>query len=1103
MLARSAKSETKGPAGTKAKPSGSTRSESAVPEYNPLWESLALSPPALQTKLAISQPDDPDGQKLYRKCDHCEEEEKLQRKSPPGESAADRAPNIVHEVLNTPGQPLDRDLRSFMEPRFGRDFSDVRIHSDAKSVASTSAVKALAYTVGRDIVMDTSKYHPATNAGRQLLAHELTHVVQQQNGGNARQLAAASPGTGPKIAPEDSPSEREADETAHRVLAGESVSNRALSSPAGTLNRSVRIDPNDAGLTSFLDTITRLTGRTATATGGTLALGTAVPNAKPSATATDYIQRAISSTRAYTLQSGNTTPSGATVRGVRSEVTSTGVTITLNRADIGTFTWTADELLSDGFVDAVSANDRTTQTFPPTTTGQTPGTNVDALLATPLPYATQALRTTAMSLIRQRVPAVANNVTFEIDVEQALMAAKGVTLAEVLRGLETNTPFRIVQEFDGDRVRATYFDPRRSASAGEPQPLPRRSVTFLAGASGGTSAAAPLRTQDLPGISAADVAQANASCSTATLGEIRAHITTGQNLINRTIARLNSTENLDAVLTTHFGSSGPTSRGLIAANFRLILSEMDFSRHSWICNARGSGQGCTPAGVTGRTGIGQQPVQLCIEQTAPFVPRATTVLHEVVHASGIGTLGAGTERYSWQTGYPGNDPLHNADSYAQLAATIGVAPQAPAMPAPTRPQQVNPPSPGPRGSIDEESNTPGAVAVASTSPVLQRDTGHGSERMHEGIADEYRRRHGLPEGGVDEFGRRAGPRTSQIVYGAWLFPVSLSELAAMTPWELAYTPSERMEPGAGATQPTSGPTFDDYRRARRVVLYLQNVFGLTYDYETDQSVKGDPPNPRQLAILNNNLNQLLSTFNVRGLVTGRGGRGLPTAPGGTTASLEGHVSLVASRGDFGGKRFQLERWAGAARTMGVPDNELDRQVRQIWADPTTGVTAAANAQVTMPEKVAMAWTTWVVRTSLEPAFYFPREDRFYLSSFVDLNTLEGQDTARHETVHLLGGGERTRQAFITRFTTDWLKYWKPFEEGMAEYLNISSRTAAQTPPSAQGQGGLASGYTRFYRQVQRLIAAQGMGRDAVLRAYFTAAFSDAFFRTWQNIVDHP
>src|SRR6185369_76993 len=99
-------------------------------------------------------------------------------------------------------------------------------------------------------------------------------------------------------------------------------------------------------------------------------------------------------------------------------------------------------------------------------------------------------------------------------------SGKGVTLAEVLRGLETNTPFRIVQEFDGDRVRATYFDPRRSAAAGEPQPLPQRSVTFLTGSSGGTSAAAPLRTQDL-GMSAADVAQANASCSTATLGEIR------------------------------------------------------------------------------------------------------------------------------------------------------------------------------------------------------------------------------------------------------------------------------------------------------------------------------------------------------------------------------------------------------------------------------------------------------------------------------------------------------------------------------------------------------------------------------------------------------
>ena len=69
----------------------------------------------------------------------------------------------------------------------------------------------------------------------------------------------------------------------------------------------------------------------------------------------DYIQRAIASTRAYTLQSGATTPGGSPVRGVRSEVTAAGVTITLNTADVGTFTWTADELLSDGFVNAVAA----------------------------------------------------------------------------------------------------------------------------------------------------------------------------------------------------------------------------------------------------------------------------------------------------------------------------------------------------------------------------------------------------------------------------------------------------------------------------------------------------------------------------------------------------------------------------------------------------------------------------------------------------------------------------------------------------------------------------------------------------------------------------
>jgi Domain of unknown function (DUF4157)/Transglycosylase SLT domain len=86
----------------------------------------------------------------------------------------------VHNILNSPGQPLDIATRSFMEPRFGHDFSNVRVHTDVKAAESARALNALAYTVGRDVVFGTGQYAPGTSVGMKLMAHELTHVVQQR-----------------------------------------------------------------------------------------------------------------------------------------------------------------------------------------------------------------------------------------------------------------------------------------------------------------------------------------------------------------------------------------------------------------------------------------------------------------------------------------------------------------------------------------------------------------------------------------------------------------------------------------------------------------------------------------------------------------------------------------------------------------------------------------------------------------------------------------------------------------------------------------------------------------------------------------------------------
>lgn len=122
-------------------------------------------------------------------------------------------PPIVHEVLRSPGQPLDLNTRAFMEPRFGHDFSGVRVHTDARAARSAKAVNALAYTVGNDIAFDKGQYSPETNEGKGILAHELTHVLQQKTYQKPMQTKLS-------ISESANAAERQADDTADAVVFG-------------------------------------------------------------------------------------------------------------------------------------------------------------------------------------------------------------------------------------------------------------------------------------------------------------------------------------------------------------------------------------------------------------------------------------------------------------------------------------------------------------------------------------------------------------------------------------------------------------------------------------------------------------------------------------------------------------------------------------------------------------------------------------------------------------------------------------------------------------------------------------------------------------------
>ena len=169
-----------------------------------------INSPYIQTKLQVSTPGDPfeeeadrvadtvmrmpDPSRIQRKCDECEEET-LQRKTAEGDEihVTDRIEAQVNS-LRGGGQPLPESLRAHFEPRFGHDFSDVRLHTGARAAEAARSINAQAFTFGQHVAFGSGQYSPETSSGQRLLAHELTHVVQQS--GRAPSTISRAPQTG-------------------------------------------------------------------------------------------------------------------------------------------------------------------------------------------------------------------------------------------------------------------------------------------------------------------------------------------------------------------------------------------------------------------------------------------------------------------------------------------------------------------------------------------------------------------------------------------------------------------------------------------------------------------------------------------------------------------------------------------------------------------------------------------------------------------------------------------------------------------------------------------------------------------------------------------
>lgn len=183
----------------------------------------------LQAKLAISQPADPFEQEADRvaeqvmrmpdptlqrtcapctaggpPCAKCQEEglPRVQRQPEPTQAAEPEAVPDDFVVHLGSGRPLDGETRAYFEPRFKRDFSDVRVYTDADAQRSAHDIEAHAYTLGKDVVFSAGKFAPQTEEGKRLLAHELTHVLQQSASGTRQLSKDPVPSSSQSVPPE-------------------------------------------------------------------------------------------------------------------------------------------------------------------------------------------------------------------------------------------------------------------------------------------------------------------------------------------------------------------------------------------------------------------------------------------------------------------------------------------------------------------------------------------------------------------------------------------------------------------------------------------------------------------------------------------------------------------------------------------------------------------------------------------------------------------------------------------------------------------------------------------------------------------------------------
>ncbi|HKR50291.1 MAG TPA: DUF4157 domain-containing protein [Pseudonocardiaceae bacterium] len=158
-------------------------------------------------------------------------------------SDEERSP-VLDVVGSGGGSPLNVDTRTDMESRLGHDFGDVRVHTDSRAHDSAQAVNAHAYTVGSNVVFQRDKYDPSSTEGKTMLAHELTHVVQQRSG----PVDGTPTGGGVQISDPSDRFEREAAANAERAMSAPAPATVTPAGPAVQRQADEEEQPEEAAV---------------------------------------------------------------------------------------------------------------------------------------------------------------------------------------------------------------------------------------------------------------------------------------------------------------------------------------------------------------------------------------------------------------------------------------------------------------------------------------------------------------------------------------------------------------------------------------------------------------------------------------------------------------------------------------------------------------------------------------------------------------------------------------------------------------------------------------------------------------------------------------